>query len=304
MKSNKIAFVYNGQGSQHKTMGLDFYKNYDQFKRIIDHFQLMGRSYFECLNEESLTSTEIMQPIIFTFNYALTELLLSVGLKPHAVCGQSLGEYNALVTAGVLPFEEALELTIKRGQIMKKAASKPTLMMAAFGDSEAILKATLPKDIYISNINSDQQIVLGGTKEAFDLLKQEKMGAIKRLIPLKTEAAFHTPFMDEARHAFENILEKITLNDPQINIYQNIHGKKSCSITKSSLANHINHPVEFKKMIESLIQDGVDTIIEIGPKSLLKKMIQAIDDTLNVIPIYDVESFKDFNHQQKGMQDV
>lgn len=303
LKSRKIAFVYNGQGSQHETMGHDFYQSYPTFKKIIDRFDLDGSSFFDGLDEASLKSTKIMQPMIYTFNYALTSLLLESGLKPIAVCGQSLGEYNALVTSAVLSFEDGLTLTKKRGEIMKKATLNPSMMMAAIGDTSELLKTPLPKDIYISNINSDSQVVLGGTIDAFEKLKEFKPSFIKRLIPLKTEAAFHTPLMNEASQSFETVLQNYELKKPTISLYQNIHGLKVKEVSKKSLIDHINHPVIFNKMIQSLKNDNVDTVIEIGPKSTLKKLIQSIDFSLDVISVYDTESFEKTIQDMKGNND-
>lgn len=300
MKSKQLAFIYNGQGSQHQDMGRDFYQTYPIYKEIIDLVIIHEKPYFSWLDEASLASTKFMQPMIYTFNYALTSLLLGEGISPSFTGGQSLGEYNALNLANVFDFNEGLSLTSKRGEAMEKAALNPSKMMAALGDQKAILKASLPEGIYISNINSDTQVVLGGSEEGFKKLSEFNPPYIKRLIPLNTEAAFHTPFMNEACALFEKTLEDISFNTPNLNLYQNVTGLKSEDITKKSLIDHINHPVQFQKMIQSMVLDGVTSIVEIGPKSLLKKLIKSIDNQLEVMSVYDVTSFQELIKNVKG----
>lgn len=274
-------------------MGVDFYETYPLFKEFIDEIRLDEKTFFDYLDEESLSSTQYMQPIIYAFNHALASLLMAHGVIPKASCGQSLGEYNALTIAQVISYQEGLKLTSKRGKIMKQASLLPSKMMAAILTEPLLLKTPLPKEVYISNVNSASQVVLGGSEKGFEDLKALNLPFIKRLIPLNTEAAFHTPYMDEASQSFEQVISNDVLKKPKIHLYQNITGHLALEVNKDSLVKHINHPVLFQTMIENLKKDGFDHIIEIGPKSLLKKLILSIDQTLNVISVYDVPSFKE-----------
>jgi len=299
LKSTKLAFVFNGQGAQHSLMGVDLYHTYPLFKDTIDSLTLYHKPYFDYLDEESLASTKYMQPIIYTFNHALATLLISYNFIPNAVCGQSLGEYNALTSANVITYKEGLELTTTRGAIMKQAALLPSKMMAAIVTETSLLEKSLPEDIYISNVNSASQVVLGGTEKGFEELKALNLPFIKRLIPLNTEAAFHTPYMNEASQSFKPILNDYSFKKPEINLYQNLSGLLVNEVTNESLVNHINHPVLFQQMIENLKKDGIDHIVEIGPKSLLKKLILGIDESFSVISVYDVESFNQATNHLK-----
>ena len=287
MLNTKVAFIFGGQGAQILGMGLDLLKD-PSIKALWDEAKAITGIDFEAAvqDETWLSQTKTVQPLILLVQESLRRLL---PLSPAAVAGQSLGEYNALVAAGVLSFNEALELVIQRGEAMAEALDPPTLMKAALGDLSHIEQLLSVKGLYLSNYNSPSQMVLGGTEEAFQQVKDLPEG-IKRLIPLKTEGAFHTPYMEKSVRLFEPALDAVTWQHPHLDIYQNVSGKKSSVITKESLLEHLVRPVLFYPMIEAMIEAGIDTFIEISPSSLLSKTIQQINPDLTVKAITDLAS--------------
>ena len=237
-------------------------------------------------DEEMLLKTKTVQPLILLVQESLRRLLK---LTPNATAGQSLGEYNALIAAGVLTFDEAIKLVIKRGNAMDQALTEKTIMKAAIGDLSRLDELLNINGLYLSNLNSPSQAVIGGSEKAFESVTELPLG-IKRLILLKTEGAFHTPYMKNALTPFETALRDVTFKNPLIDLYQNVSGQKESSITKESLLDHLIKPVQFYPIIKAMIEDGIKTFIEIGPSSLLSKTIQQINPDVTVHAVTDLAS--------------
>jgi [acyl-carrier-protein] S-malonyltransferase len=237
-------------------------------------------------DEEMLSKTKTVQPLILLVQESLRRLLKRT---PNATAGQSLGEYNALIAAGVLTFDEAIKLVIKRGNAMDQALTEKTIMKAALGDLSGLDELLKIDGLYLSNLNSPSQAVIGGSEKAFESVTELPLG-IKRLILLKTEGAFHTPYMKNALTPFETALRDVTFKNPLIDLYQNVSGQKESSITKESLLDHLIKPVQFYPIIKAMIEDGIKTFIEIGPSSVLSKTIQQINPDVTVHAATDLAS--------------
>jgi [acyl-carrier-protein] S-malonyltransferase len=268
-------------------MGLDLLKD-PSIKALWDASKHQTGIDFEAAvtNEDILSKTRTVQPLILLVQESLRRLL---NLTPQAVAGQSLGEYNALVAAGVLRFEDALELVIKRGEAMASALTEKTVMKAALGEMTHLDQLLTIPGLYLSNLNSPSQVVIGGTEDAFNQVSHLPEG-IKRLIPLKTEGAFHTPYMQHSVDLFKTALERFNLNKPKVDVYQNVTGLKSAVVTQESLLDHLVQPVQFHPMIQSMINAGIDTFIEISPSSLLSKTIQQINPSVTVKAVTSLDT--------------
>ena len=289
MLNTKKALIFGGQGAQVLGMGLDLLKE-PSIKALWDEAKsLTGIDFEAAVQDETLLSkTKTVQPLIFLVQESLRRLL---NFSPAAVAGQSLGEYNALVAAGVLNFNEALMLVVKRGDAMNEALDQVTIMKAALGDLSKMDELLKIEGLYLSNHNSPSQMVLGGTEAAFNQIESLPEG-IKRLIPLKTEGAFHTPYMEKSVTLFEKALNDIPFNKPVIDMYQNVSGEKSTVITKESLLEHLVSPVLFYPMIEAMIKAGIDTFIEVSPSSILSKTIHQINANVTVKSVTDLVSVR------------
>ncbi len=285
--NTNTAFIFGGQGAQVLNMGLDLLKS-PSIKALWDAAKHQTGIDFEAAvkDENVLSKTRTVQPLILLVQESLRRLL---HLSPQAVAGQSLGEYNALVAAGVLRFEDALEIVIKRGEAMASALTEKTVMKAALGDMSHLDELLAIQGLYLSNLNSPSQVVIGGTEDAFNQVAQLPDG-IKRLIPLKTEGAFHTPYMQQSVALFKTTLASFTFNAPLVDVYQNVTGLKSECVTPESLLNHLVQPVQFYPMIQSMIHAGIDTFIEISPSPLLSKTIQQINPNVTVKAVTSYEA--------------
>ena len=285
--NTKIAFIFGGQGSQVINMGLDLL-SLPSIKTLWAEAQKITGIDFEksVQDEDLLSQTKYVQPLILLVQESLRRL---ININPKAVAGQSLGEYNALIASGVLSFEEALRLVVKRGQAMALALEEKTMMKAVLGDLTHLDELLKIKGLYLSNLNSNQQAVVGGTVDAFDQVSDLPPG-IKRLIPLKTEGAFHTPYMLKAVPHFEKAFDGVALKTPHLDIYQNVSGQKIPTVTQESLLDHLIKPVQFYPIIEAMIDEGIDTFIEIAPSSLLAKTIHQINPNVTVHSITDLTS--------------
>ncbi len=290
--NTKTAFIFGGQGSQVMNMGLDLLSNpsiqtlWDQAKTIT------GIDFQKAVSDEILLSqTQYVQPLILLVQESLRRL---INITPEAVAGQSLGEYNALIASEVLSFEEALRLVVKRGEAMAAALEEKTMMKAALGDLSNLNELLKIDGLYVSNLNSPNQAVIGGTPEAFENVKELPQG-IKRLIPLKTEGAFHTPYMKKAVNLFEKAFEDISMHPPKLSLYQNVSGQEALTITQESLLDHLIKPVQFYPIIAAMIHRGIDTFIEIAPSSILSKTIQQINPSVTVISVTDLDSIHALN---------
>lgn len=285
--STKTAFIFGGQGSQVLQMGLDCL-TVPSIKQLWDDVSFeTGIDFIKAVQDEAMLSkTKTVQPLILLVQESLRRLLK---LTPNATAGQSLGEYNALIAAGVLTFDEAIKLVIKRGIAMDQAFTEKTIMKAALGDLSRLDELLNIDGLYLSNLNSPSQAVIGGSEKAFESVTELPLG-IKRLITLKTEGAFHTPYMNNALTPFEKALSEVTFQNPLIDLYQNVSGQKESKITKESLLDHLIKPVQFYPIIKAMIDDGIKTFIEIGPSSVLSKTIQQINADVTVHAVTDLAS--------------
>ncbi len=303
----KIAFVFSGQGAQYAGMGKDLYTHYDIVR---SHFDAASKIHGSDLtnvmftDERLLKQTDYAQPAIFTLSTAITKLLKTEGITSDASCGLSLGEYSALYDANVVDFETGLKILMHRAEFMAECANQiKGQMLAMIGDYSAVknLVETID-DLYIANYNGPNQIVVGGTISACDAaLKNYKNFNIKRAMPLFTAGAFHTPLMQTAQTQFKAYLQNITFIFPNKALYLNTTASRACSNIKEIMIEQMTQTVLFAPMIQKMIDEGIDTFIEIGPKDTLKRLIQKINGSVQVMHIEDVETFQNTVNQIRGV---
>jgi [acyl-carrier-protein] S-malonyltransferase len=294
----KIAFIFAGQGAQKQGMGQDFYTTYETFKQHLDAAQTVLKNELIDImfhHQKQLDETVNAQPAIFAFETGVVELLKAHNIQSEGSCGLSLGEYAAYYDSDVFDFNLGLSIIKERARHMQLASEQTdSKMCALIGDQEAAYALEREiDDFYLANFNTPKQTVAGGSIDAIDHAASiAKNYGIKRVIPLNTSGAFHTPYMQPARDGFTPFLETLDVNTPRKALYLNTTGNKAKDNLKEHMARQITEPVKFDSMIFNMIEDGFDTFITIGPDDGMASLIKKIDKTQNVYAIYGVESFK------------
>lgn len=314
----KIAFIFSGQGSQYIGMGKELYDNIPSCKKIYDKAnEVLGFDLKELIfngDKEELNITENTQPAILTTSIAILQAIKDKGINPDIVAGLSLGEYSALVASESLDFETAVSLVKKRGRFMQEAVPQGIgSMVAVIGLDENkikdVLKIASEKGIVvIANYNTNNQIVIGGEKEAVELASEllKECGA-RRVIPLKVSGPFHTSLLEEASVKLAKELTNINFNDPKVKVITNVTADfiSSKEEIRELLENQVKSSVKWSKTIEKMIDEGIDTFIEIGPLKTLSSFVREISKEKKAnIKIFNVEDLKSLNKTLEGMEAI
>lgn len=304
-----IALIFPGQGAQFVGMGKDLYDNYTRSKAVFDSAdKALGFSISRlCFAgpPEELTSTRNCQLAIFTVSIAALEAFMAVSRTAASsvryAAGLSLGEYSALVAAGILSFESGLNLVRKRAELMDAAARRnPGKMAAILGlDRKIVEDACNAAGAQIANINCPGQIVITGRKEAVDKAKDMAMqNGAKRAIDLEVSGAFHSSLMQEAAGEFKNFLEWFELKETRIPVVSNVTALPQYKVQdiRSNLYKQISSPVLWEDSVRFMAAQGVKVFYEIGPGCVLKGLIRKIDPAMvvkNIGSLKDMSEVKD-----------
>ncbi len=259
-------------------MGKDLYEKYDKVKAIYNNVKkITGIDVAEISfdgPEEILNQTKYTQICILTMSLAILEILEEKGIKANMSCGLSLGEYTSLIYGKALNFEEGIKIVQKRGEYMQNLCPKGDWAMAAvlgLDDEtvEKVCKKVVDGFVTPANYNSPGQVAISGDKNGIASATQlmNKAGA-KRVIPLRTSGPFHTEKLEEASKALGEFLKNKEIKLPQIEIIKNLDAKpytKQDNI-KEILAKHVMSPTKMSDSIKYMLENGVDTFIEIGPR--------------------------------------
>lgn len=299
-KVKKFSAVFPGQASQYIGMGREFIEDIpecaDVIKKGEDITALPLMTKIMQGPMEELTKTLICQPAVFAVNLVCWYAMRKKGLYPFSVAGHSLGEYSALVASEVISIEDGFYLVKRRAEIMDEISSNMNGgLMAVIGlplqEVEPLLDGY--KGISVANINSYKQIVVGGNIEDLEnfasFLKTRKTKGVM----LKVSGAFHTSFMKEASSLLAAEIEKITFKNPVIPVYLNFSGEKAKDKEeiKKGLIQQMYSPVRWVDIVENINKDeGNILFVEVGPKTVLKKLIEGILSEVKVLNIEDKAS--------------
>lgn len=283
-----IAFVFPGQGSQKRGMGqglFDEVREYAAVEKDVD--SILGYSMRQlCLEdaENRLKETQFTQPSLYVVNALHYYKSVSQGTRPAYLAGHSLGEYNALLAAGVFDFLTGLRLVKKRGELISQAKNggMGAVIGLSAGAIEKVIKESGLTSVDVANFNSPSQTVVSGPVE--DIKRAgpffEKAGA-QMYIPLQVSAAFHSRYMADAAKAFGDFLAPMSFSPPTIPVVANVSAQPyptegASESVKSLLVNQITHSVQWTQSIRYLIGQGVTQFIETGPGNVLTRLVQQI----------------------------
>lgn len=299
---SKIAFIFPGQGAQKTGMGKDFYEQSQRAVEIYDAASKRLKEEMEidirtlCFDEnDKLDQTAYTQAALVTTCLAMARTLEEKGVRADVTAGLSLGEYCAIAVAGGMSDLDAVWAVRKRGVLMEEAVPTGVGAMAAvLGlSAEQIEKVTEEiKGVTVANYNCPGQVVITGETDSVDVAKEKLLecGA-KRVLPLNVSGPFHSPMLKEAGEKLSEVLDQIHFHELELPYVTNVTAEPITDIckTKELLKEQVAASVRWQQSMERMIEDGVDTFIEIGPGKTLAGFLKKINRTVTVMNISCIE---------------
>ena len=308
--------LFPGQGSQLVGMGSEFYKNFEEAKKIFKKAdEKLGFSISQIILDgpsDQLQLTKNTQPAILTVSYTIFKILkdeFNLDLKLFKYfAGHSLGEYSALVCAGALDFEDAIYLLHERGKAMQNAVPVGAgAMIAVLGlQTKELLDLLEEKKnkfsvFEIANDNADGQIIVSGDKESIDYIKKDFKDNKIKTIPLKVSAPFHCSLMKPAAEVMNEKISQTTFKSPLIEIINNVNAKpvKDPTIIKKLLVDQIFSTVKWRESITYMEKENIKNFIEIGPGKALIGMVKRTIKNVNCFSINSIADIKNLIDELK-----
>jgi len=299
----KVAFLFPGQASQYTGMGKELVEKFPAAKAVFDEAdKALGISVSKlCFEgtEDELKLTANTQPCILTVSVAVFRVLAEKGIAPDYVAGHSLGEYSALVAAGSLKFADAVKLVRKRGSYMQEAVPQGQGAMAAImglspADVVEVCKQAAQGEVCSpANLNSPEQTVISGhagaVKRAVEIASQK--GA-KRAVMLAVSAPFHSALMMPAQEKLEKDLKVTAFAELQYPLVTNVDADtiRSGDEARSALVRQVSMPVRWEESMRLLLDEGVNTFVEVGPGRVLTGLMRQIERSVATLNVEDEKS--------------
>lgn len=302
--TKRVVFLFPGQGAQCVGMGKEFYDHFASARELFEEADdLLHTALTKLIFEgpmEELTLTKNSQVAIFVTSMALLRVFEEQfpEIKPVITAGLSLGEYTALAAAKKITFADGLALVRARGQFMQEAClTSPGSMRVVLGMEVEKVRAALPSETWIANLNCPGQVVIAGKESRLEeaALRLKELGA-KRVLPLEVSGAFHTLHMREAQEKLRPLIERTAVKESPISVVMNALGAPATSTAelKDALIRQVTSPVLWEKGIRYIESTSVDLYVEIGPGNTLRGMNKKIDvkaPTLNIEKVSNLEEF-------------
>ena len=303
------AMLFPGQGSQAPGMGKELFENFAVARQVFEEADdalgfAISRLCFDGPAEE-LQLTENTQPAILTVSVAAFRAMMEAEISPPAfVAGHSLGEYSALVAAGVLNLSDAVRTVRARGRYMQEAVPVGTGAMAAvmggeLSEIKRVCEEARRQELNgqvcsVANMNSPAQVVIAGNTEAVDRAIESLKGVAKKVTKLNVSAPFHCALMKPAQDRLAPDLEALTFNEPAMPIVTNVDARPTSAPNelRDALVRQVSAPVRWLESMQLLVQQGVDTFVEAGPGKVLTGLMRKIDRDVKTLNVEDAASLE------------
>ena len=285
MSEQKVAIVFPGQGSQYAGMADPWIDHPASRATLEEAGEAMGSDVVAgCRDDDLLATTDFVQPALLACDVAAFRVLETEGISARGVAGHSLGQFAALVAAGVLSLTDALDLVIVRGRAMQRAGEeRPGAMAALLGvgseDAAALCDEARGDDVLVvANANSPVQVVISGSVPAIERAEELAKERRVRAVRLAVAGAFHSPLMDPARAAIDERIDAITFSAPRVPVAENVAGSliSDPDELRSLLRRHVVSSVRWESSVQALADAGAEVFLEAGPGDVLTKLMKRI----------------------------
>lgn len=288
------AFVFPGQGSQFPGMARELCEQHDEARRLLTQANdILGFSLTDIMfggSDGDLRRTDVTQPAIFV--HSVAQFATTPDARPNMVAGHSLGEFSALVAAGVLRFEDALALVARRAQAMQAACEEqPGTMAAILGLDDVTVERVCQEItdggnvVVAANYNCPGQLVISGSTTGIaQACEALKAAGAKRALPLPVGGAFHSPLMQRAAAALAEAIEKTAFGEALCPVYQNVDARPHTNPDeiKANLLAQLTAPVRWTQLVQQMAADGAADFVECGPGKVLQGLVKKIVPTATV----------------------
>ncbi len=308
-----VAVIFNGQGAHYAQMGLDFKAAYPEAQQTFEKAEaITGYPISEWLSDDMtpFQQTQYAQVAITATSLAIYNSIKTKLPVMSYMAGLSLGEYTSLIAGEMLSFEEGMQLIKQRGQLMTQhcAALREEQDIAM----EAVMNVPLhevreliaevndgAEKLFVANLNSSTQIIIAGSTDSIAEFKAlAKDRGYKRMMPLKVEGPFHTPYMAPVAEPFAQVLDDITFHEGNVPVISNTTVEPHTPETvKEDLTKHLVESVRWRETIDYLVDHGVEKLIQIGPGKTLANLLKREPNapaTLVIDKVEDLDKLEDF----------